>query len=247
MGSGEPCAGPLQRLGRVVTWPGSIDQGDNGSPAAWRADWKRANTYYLCRAGNGETTRLKEAGPGQAPSRTGKGHQSRVAPSAWGYLEGGSFIVLRVSSVIAHVGNWPPIGFGVIWFAAYCIGNQDRSHYGLRSQLVASEYGVRSALTARPLARRARRPGLGASQRSSTWLPADTSSALNVVRLRVQAPHDPKLEPSLVLRAEHRKHLINQADQRPGHRQQRQQLIAAASRSHDGLRAFRLQLGPMSL
>jgi hypothetical protein len=51
------------------------------------AEWKRANAYYLSRAGNGETARLKEAGPGQAPSRTRKGHQSRVALSAWGYLE----------------------------------------------------------------------------------------------------------------------------------------------------------------
>jgi len=30
--------------------------------------------------------------------------------------------------VIPHAGNWPTIGYGLIWFVAYCIGNKDRWH-----------------------------------------------------------------------------------------------------------------------
>lgn len=46
---------------------------------------------------------------------------------------------------------------------------------------------------------------------------ADPSSAPNVARLRVQAPHDPKLESSLVWRgAKHRMFLVHRAEQPPG-------------------------------
>jgi hypothetical protein len=40
--------------------------------------------------------------------------------------DSGSFIMPGVNSAIAHVGDWPPIGCGVIWFVAYFIGNQDQ-------------------------------------------------------------------------------------------------------------------------
>jgi hypothetical protein len=38
------------------------------------------------------------------------------------------FAMLGINSMIPHVGDWPTVGFGVIWLVAYCLGNKDRWH-----------------------------------------------------------------------------------------------------------------------